>query len=63
LARCPRQNCGAILSVRCDHQKAVENLKIFFGKDLALQGKRIGVVVSGGNVDLAHFATLVQTAA
>lgn len=27
----------------------------------ALQGKRIGVLVSGGNVDMARFASLIST--
>lgn len=34
-----------------------------FGKQLDLRGKRVGVVVSGGNVDLLRFAELVQKAA
>jgi threonine dehydratase len=34
-----------------------------FGKQIDLCGKRVGVVVSGGNVDLLRFAELVQKAA
>jgi len=35
---------------------------IAFGKQLDLRGKRVGVVISGGNVDLLRFATLIQSA-
>jgi threonine dehydratase len=31
-----------------------------FGKQLDLRGKRVGIVISGGNVDLQRFAALVQ---
>lgn len=31
-----------------------------FSKQIDLQGKKIGVVISGGNVDLLRFATLLQ---
>jgi threonine dehydratase len=31
-----------------------------FGKQLDLRGKRVGIVISGGNVDLQRFASLVQ---
>ncbi|HJV63800.1 MAG TPA: serine dehydratase, partial [Albitalea sp.] len=30
-----------------------------FSGRLALRGKRVGIVLSGGNVDLARFASLV----
>lgn len=33
-----------------------------FSRKLDLQGKRVGVVVSGGNVDLMRFAALIQGA-
>jgi len=33
-----------------------------FGKQLDLRGARVGVIVSGGNVDLSRFAALVQGA-
>jgi len=33
-----------------------------FGKQLDLRGARVGVILSGGNVDLSRFATLVQGA-
>jgi threonine dehydratase len=33
-----------------------------FGKQLDLRGKRVGVIISGGNVDLLRFATLIQGA-
>jgi threonine dehydratase len=33
-----------------------------FGRQLDLRGKRVGVVLSGGNVDLARFAGLIQAA-
>ena len=35
---------------------------VAFGRKLDLRGKRVGVIVSGGNVDLARFATLIQGA-
>jgi threonine dehydratase len=31
-----------------------------FSRQIDLQGKRVGVVISGGNVDLMRFATLLQ---
>ncbi|HSY28961.1 MAG TPA: pyridoxal-phosphate dependent enzyme, partial [Burkholderiaceae bacterium] len=31
-----------------------------FGKQLDLRGKRVGVVISGGNIDLLRFAALIQ---
>jgi threonine dehydratase len=34
-----------------------------FGKQLDLRGKRVGIVISGGNVDLQRFASLVQQSA
>jgi threonine dehydratase len=34
-----------------------------FGRRLDLRGKRVGLIVSGGNIDLASFATLIQGAA
>lgn len=34
-----------------------------FGKQLDLRGKRVGIVISGGNVDLQRFANLVQQSA
>lgn len=36
---------------------------VAFSKQLDLRGKRVGVVISGGNVDLQRFASLVQGAA
>lgn len=35
---------------------------VAFGKQLDLRGKRIGVVISGGNIDLLRFATLIHGA-
>jgi threonine dehydratase len=34
-----------------------------FGRKLDLKGKRVGIVLSGGNVDLKRFASLIQAAA
>ncbi len=34
-----------------------------FGRQLDLRGKRVGIVLSGGNVDLVRFAGLIQAAA
>ncbi len=34
-----------------------------FGGELDLSGKRVGIIVSGGNVDLPRFAALIQAAA
>lgn len=34
-----------------------------FGRKLDLKGKRVGIVLSGGNVDLLRFASLIQAAA
>ncbi len=34
-----------------------------FGGALDLRGKRVGIILSGGNVDLARFASLIQPAA
>jgi len=31
-----------------------------FGQKLAVRGRRVGILISGGNVDLARFAALVQ---
>jgi threonine dehydratase len=31
-----------------------------FGKQLDLRGKRVGVIISGGNIDLLRFAALIQ---
>jgi threonine dehydratase len=33
-----------------------------FGRQLDLRGKRVGIVLSGGNVDLLRFASLIQAA-
>jgi threonine dehydratase len=33
-----------------------------FGKQLDLRGKRVGVIISGGNIDLLRFASLIQGA-
>ena len=33
-----------------------------FGKQLDLHGKRVGVIISGGNIDLLRFASLIQGA-
>ncbi|HEV2676639.1 MAG TPA: threo-3-hydroxy-L-aspartate ammonia-lyase [Aliidongia sp.] len=35
---------------------------VAFGQQLDLKGKRVGVVLSGGNVDLGNFAKLLQAA-
>jgi threonine dehydratase len=34
-----------------------------FGGQLDLRGRRVGIIVSGGNVDLARFASLIQATA
>ena len=34
-----------------------------FGRKLDVGGKRVGIVLSGGNVDLKRFASLIQAAA
>ena len=34
-----------------------------FGRKLDLAGKRVGVILTGGNIDLARFAALIQAAA
>ncbi len=34
-----------------------------FGRKLDVSGKRVGIVLSGGNVDLERFASLIQAAA
>jgi threonine dehydratase len=34
-----------------------------FGRRLDLAGKRVGVILTGGNIDLARFAALIQAAA
>jgi threonine dehydratase len=31
-----------------------------FGPNIDLRGKRVGIVLSGGNIDMARFATLIQ---
>ena len=33
---------------------------VAFGKQLDLRGKRVGVIISGGNIDLLRFASLIQ---
>jgi threonine dehydratase len=35
---------------------------VAFGKQLDLRGKRVGIVISGGNIDLLRFASLIQQA-
>ena len=33
---------------------------VAFGKQLDLKGKRVGVMISGGNIDLMRFAALIS---
>jgi threo-3-hydroxy-L-aspartate ammonia-lyase len=33
-----------------------------FGKKVDVRGKKVGIVLSGGNIDLARFAALVTAA-